>query len=61
MPRALQCFTRMNALRYAIDMAQRAYLRGVGVQLLLPELWPLGLLAVVSLSAASWMFPHRLQ
>jgi hypothetical protein len=32
----------------------------VGLRLLFPELWPLGIMAVVTLSAASWMFRHRL-
>ena len=61
MPRVLQYFTRVNPLRYAIDIAQRVYLEGAGPRLLLPDLWPLALMAVVTLSAASWMFRHRLQ
>ena len=61
MPRVLQYFTRINPLRYAIDIAQRVYLEGAGPRLLLPDLWPLTLIAVVTLSAASWMFRHRLQ
>lgn len=61
MPRVLQYFTRINPLRYAIDIAQRVYLEGAGVRLLLPDLWPLALMVVVTLSAASWMFRHRLQ
>jgi hypothetical protein len=28
--------------------------------LLIPELWPLALIAAITLSAASWMFRHRL-
>jgi len=47
-------------LRYAIDMAHRVYLEGVGLRLLFPELWPLAIMAAVTLSAASWMFRHRL-
>ncbi len=61
MPRVLQYFTRINPLRYAIDIAQRVYLESAGPRLLLPDLWPLTLIAVVTLSAASWMFRHRLQ
>ena len=60
MPVALQYVTLINPLRYAIDIAHRVYLEGVGLQLLVPELWPLAIIAVVTLSAASWMFRHRL-
>jgi ABC-2 type transport system permease protein len=60
MPALLQYFTLINPLRYAIDMAHRVYLEGVGLQLLIPELWPLAIIAAVTLSASSWMFRHRL-
>jgi len=60
MPRALQYFTLVNPLRYAIDITQRVYLEGAGLSRLLPDLWPLAVLAAVSLAAAAWMFRHRL-
>ncbi len=60
MPVALQYVTLINPLRYAIDMAHRVYLEGVGLNLLFPQLWPLALIAFVTLSGASWMFRHRL-
>jgi ABC-2 type transport system permease protein len=60
MPEALQYLTSINPLRYAIDLAQRVYLEGVGLSLLWPQLWPLAVMAIATLSAASWMFRHRL-
>jgi ABC-2 type transport system permease protein len=60
MPEVLQYLTLVNPLRYAIDIAHRVYLEGAGLKLLFPELWPLALMAAVMLSAASWMFRHRL-
>jgi ABC-2 type transport system permease protein len=60
MPEILQYLTLINPLRYAIDIARRVYLEGAGLGLLIPELWPLAVMAVVMLSAASWMFRHRL-
>jgi ABC-2 type transport system permease protein len=60
MPEFLQYLTLINPLRYAIDIAHRVYLEGVGLRLLLPDIWPLVLMAIVTLSAASWMFRHRL-
>jgi ABC-2 type transport system permease protein len=50
----------INPLRYAIDLSHRVYLEGVGLSLLFPQLWPLAIMAIVTLSAASWMFRHRL-
>lgn len=61
MPLGLQYFTLINPLRYAIDIAQRVYLEGAGLGRLLPDLWPLALIASVTLTAASWMFRNRLQ
>ncbi len=60
MPEALQYFTLINPLRYAIDIAQRVYLEAATLDRLIPDLWPLAIIAVVTLSAASWMFRHRL-
>jgi len=60
MPEILRYFTLVNPLRYAIDIARRVYLEGAGLGLLIPELWPLALMGLVTLSAASWMFRHRL-
>ena len=60
MPELLQYFTLINPLRYAIEMAHRVYLEGAGLHLLWPQLWPLAIIAAVTLSASSWMFRHRL-
>jgi ABC-2 type transport system permease protein len=61
MPAALQYMTLVNPLRYAIDLVQRVYLEGAGPSQLLPDLWPLAVIALLTLSAASWMFRHRLE
>jgi ABC-2 type transport system permease protein len=60
MPSGLQMITLVNPLRYAIEIAERVYLEGVGIEKLWPELWPLAAIAVVTLSAASWLFRNRL-
>jgi ABC-2 type transport system permease protein len=59
MPLAVQYLTVINPLRYAIDITRRVYLEGAGLDLLLADLWPLALLAALTLTAASWMFSHR--
>ena len=60
MPRALQYVTLVNPLRYAIEIAERVYLEGAGLDRLVPDLWPLAAIALVTLSGASWMFRQRL-
>ena len=60
MPTSLQAATLLNPLRYAIGIAHRVYLEGAGVARLIPDLWPLAVIGVVTLSFASWLFRHRL-
>jgi ABC-2 type transport system permease protein len=60
MPSVLQYFTAINPLRYAIDIARRVYLEGAGLSLLTHDLWPLALIATVTLSGAAWMFGNRI-
>ena len=59
MPDIVQTFTMINPLRYAILITQRVYLEGVGVDRLIPYLWPMALIATVTLGSATWMFRHR--
>jgi ABC-2 type transport system permease protein len=59
MPVALQDFSYINPLRYMIDIAQRVYLEGVGLDRLGYDLWPLALIGVVTLTASSLMFRYR--
>jgi ABC-2 type transport system permease protein len=60
MPLVLQYLTVINPLRYAIEITHRVYLEGDGFAQLWPELWPLALIAMLTLSAAAWMFRNRL-
>ena len=60
MPEFLQYLTFLNPLRYAIEMVHRVYLEGVGLRLLWSQIWPLMIIAAVTLPIASWMFRHSL-
>jgi ABC-2 type transport system permease protein len=60
MPEIMQWATYANPLRYAIDFVQRVYLEGAGLALILHDLWPLALIAAVTLPVAAWLFRHRL-
>ena len=56
MPQIFQDFTLVNPLRYAIDIAHRVYLEGAGLDQLVPDLWPMAIIATVTLSSAAWLF-----
>jgi pyoluteorin transport system permease protein len=60
MPRILQYITLANPLRYAIDIAHRVYLEGATLADLFSDLWPLAIIATLTLSSATWMFRNRL-
>lgn len=60
MPEWLQYGTWINPLRHGIDIVHRVYLEGAGLYQLIPQLWPLALIALVTLSGASWLFRNRL-
>ncbi len=60
MPEILQYATWVNPLRHVIELVHRVYLEGASLHQLIPQLWPLALIALVTLPTASWMFRHRL-
>jgi len=60
MPMILQYFTYINPLRYAIEITQRVYLESASLEMLIPDLWPLAVIATVMLTTASLMFSRRL-
>ena len=60
MPKAMQDFDLINPLTYMIDISRRVYLEGIGLGRLVPDLWPLAMMAVVTLSIGSWVFNRRL-
>jgi ABC-2 type transport system permease protein len=37
------------------------FLEGTPLWLLVDQLWPLAVIAVITLSTAAWLFRHRLQ
>ncbi len=61
MPEIFQNATLINPLRYAIDIAHRVYLEGAGLPQLVPDLWPMAIIAAVTLSSAAWLFRGGLE
>ncbi|MCU0587012.1 MAG: ABC transporter permease [Syntrophobacteraceae bacterium] len=60
MPREVQWITLVNPLRYAISIVHRVFLEGAPLEVIASDLWPLSLIALISLSVAAWMFRNRL-
>ncbi|HEY0686590.1 MAG TPA: ABC transporter permease [Steroidobacter sp.] len=60
MPRAMQYLTYANPLRYAIDLVRRVYLEGASFGYLYHDMWPLVIIALITLPTAVWLFRHRL-
>lgn len=60
MPRPMQYLTYGNPLRYAIDLVRRVYLEGASFTYLYHDMWPLVVIALVTLPTAVWLFRHRL-
>lgn len=60
MPPFLQTATLINPLRFAIDLAQRVYLEGVGLLTVVHDLIPLLVISAITLPLAAWLFRNRL-
>ncbi|MCB9896524.1 MAG: ABC transporter permease [Planctomycetes bacterium] len=59
MPGWLQTLTLANPLRHAVLALRHVFLQGAGPSEVWPQLWPLLVIAGVTLPAASWMFRSR--
>ncbi len=60
MPAGIQYVTLANPLRYIIVIAHEVFLEGATLRCILPQMWPLALIAAFTLSFAVWMFHRRL-
>ncbi len=60
MPMAVQYITYADPLRYFLVIIRAVFLEGASLPVLLDQFWPMALIAMVSLSAAGWLFRHRL-
>ena len=60
MPEIVQALTRLNPLRYFLVIVRGVFLQGAGIEVLVPQFWPLALLGLAGMVAATWLFRHRL-
>jgi ABC-2 type transport system permease protein len=59
MPDWLQTITLADPLRHFIVIAKGVFLKSMPTAEVLHNLWPLVVLAVLTLSAATWLFRRR--
>ena len=61
MPDWLQTVTLIDPARYFLVIIRGVFLKDMPAALVLDSIWPMGLIALFTLSAASWLFRRRLQ
>ncbi|MEY2340779.1 ABC transporter permease [Acidithiobacillus sp. IBUN Pt1247-S3] len=61
MPSLVQDLTYINPMRYFLVIVRGVFLEGDGISMLWDQYWPLALIALASMAAASWLFRHRMQ
>lgn len=60
MPTVVQWITYVDPLRYFLVILRGVFLEGDSYSLLVPYYWPMAVIALVTLSLASWLFRHRI-
>lgn len=60
MPQWMQDCTLINPMRYFLVVVRRVFLEDAQMPLLLGEIWPMALIAVCTLTLATWLFRNRL-
>jgi len=61
MPHWLQVVDAVNPVRYIIVALRNIFLQGADVSMIWPQVWPLLIIAGVTLPSAAWLFRHRAQ
>jgi ABC-2 type transport system permease protein len=59
MPDVVQDLTLINPMRYFLVVVRGVFLEGATARSLIPQYWPLALIAAVNLAAAGWLFRRR--
>jgi ABC-2 type transport system permease protein len=61
MPSWLQTGTLANPMRYVVVALRKVFLQGAGLAEVWPEIWPMAVIAAITLPVAGWLFRHRSQ
>ena len=59
MPDWLQTLTLVNPIRHFVVISKGVFLKDLPADVIAAHLWPLTLIAAVTLSAAAWLFRHK--
>ncbi len=59
MPDWLQTVTLANPIRHFVVISKGLFLKDLPVDVVMAHLWPLALIAMVTLSAAAWLFRYK--
>ena len=59
MPDWLQTVTLANPIRHFVVISKGVFLKDLPIDVIASHLWPLGLIAGVTLTAAAWLFRHK--
>lgn len=60
MPEFVQYLTWLNPLRYFLVILRGVFLEGDSYHLLVHQYWPMAIIAIATLTAAGWLFRHRM-
>jgi ABC-2 type transport system permease protein len=60
MPPPVQALTYLDPVRYFMVVLRGEFLEGTPFHLLIGQFWPLAAIGLVSLTAAGWLFRHRM-
>jgi ABC-2 type transport system permease protein len=53
--------TLFNPLRYYVTIVKGLFLKGMPAMVVCGLLWPVALIALATLTAATWLFRHRVE
>lgn len=59
MPEVIQWLTYLDPMRYFLVVVRGVFLQDMGFDALWSQLWPMMIIALVTLSFAAWLFRHR--
>ena len=60
MPPFMQMLTYLDPMRYFLIIVRRVFLEGATLEYFWNELWPMSIIAALTLSMATWLFRHRM-
>ncbi len=60
MPEAVRLLTYLDPLRYFLIVLRGVFLQGDGYAILFDQYWPMAVIGLASLTAAAWLFRHRM-